>query len=53
MRRVMEKPPSYLPCDACGGDGCCVCEYFGVLHRDHPLFGAVLIDDEETEQGTA
>ena len=28
----------YQCCDFCGGDGCCVCDHFGVLHKDHPLF---------------
>lgn len=37
---------NYAPCPFCGGrdGGCCVCDHFGCLHKNHPLFEAELID---------
>ncbi len=44
--KPIERPLcTYLPCGFCDGEGCCVCDHFGHMHKDHPLFGAIPINE--------
>ena len=48
--RPLDQPNcNYLPCGFCDGEGCCVCDYFGAMHKDHPMFGAILSTDDLQE----
>ena len=45
-----EPERTYLSCEFCDGGGCCVCDYFGVMHKGHPMFGAKLVNPAVTDQ---
>ena len=47
----MTETKRYLPCGFCDGEGCCVCDHYGVLSLDHPLYDTDFIDvlNEETD----
>lgn len=45
--------PLYCACVFCDGDGCCVCDHFGVLHKDHSMYGIELISEGKVNVGEA
>ena len=42
-----------LVCGFCDGEGCCACDWFGMVTPENPLYGATLVDEfiEEAPRG--